>query len=455
MFLQSRIACTAPLGMAAILAGTAVLGLDSAVNIDFPRITAEFRLAIAQIQWVVVSYTLTSASLILVFGRLGDMIGHRHLFRAGAAISTLAFAACAAAPDFAALLCGRILQGIGAGLLLSCCPALATHAYPERHRARAFALYTSGFAVSGAAGPIVGGLMLAHFGWACVFWVRIPIALAALVGSVALPAPPARGPEAPGGFDRRGASWLVAGTAALVLAVGTAGAQPDVAAVSALVACVAAPSFVRAERRAASPVIKLQPFRAPAFALLTVASVLINLAGFAVLLLVPFVLAAQASLTEFAGGLLLAVSPAALALSSLLIGPSVARGRTWPLVAGGACLCAGLVACSFGTRAFTLLAAGMAIAGMGQGLFQVAYLDRTAAALSPEERGVAGSLAMLTRTFGIVLGATLLMLVFRLLRAHGLGFEPAFRATFLFAAALPGLVTVAWWMVPPQVEPAR
>jgi len=439
------------IGLASLLAGTAVVGLDSAVNIDFPRIAARFALAIPQIQWVVVSYTLTSASLLLVFGRIGDLIGHRRLFRIGAGWSVLAFIACAAAPDFAWLLFGRVAQGVGAGLLLSCGPALATQLYPEARRARALAIYTAGFAGAGALGPVLGGLLLARFDWSSVFWFRAPIALFALLAAAAIPAPP-RAEPARAAFDGPGALWLVAGLASLVLAIGTAQTAHSLAALPAAGALGAAALFVRAERRATAPIIRPGLFRDPGFALLTAASVLMNLAGFAVLLLVPFALAGFSALPESARGAALALSPAAVALGAPLASRAVGRGRAWPLRAGAALAASGLALCALSPGALGRLLGGMLLAGIGQGLFQVAYLDRTAAALPVAERGVAGSLAMLTRTFGLVLGATVLMLVFRFVRGADTApaaFRGAFVAAFLFAAALPASVALVWCARPP------
>src|ERR1700722_5965718 len=96
--------------------GTLVVPLDSAVNIDFSAIVTRFGLPIPMIQWVVIAYVLTQTSLMLTFGRIGDMFGYRRIFLFGTAISTVAFIACAFAPTYAALLVGRVIQGVGAGL---------------------------------------------------------------------------------------------------------------------------------------------------------------------------------------------------------------------------------------------------------------------------------------------------------------------------------------------------
>jgi MFS family permease len=106
--------------------GTAVVPLDTAVNIAFPAITRGLDLATPDIQWVVICYVLTYAALTLALGRVGDIYGHVLVFRVGLAWSTVALGLCGLAPSFAALLVCRFLQGIGAALVLSCGVALAT-----------------------------------------------------------------------------------------------------------------------------------------------------------------------------------------------------------------------------------------------------------------------------------------------------------------------------------------
>ena len=117
--------------------GISVVPLDTAVNIAFPDITGSFGLPIAMIQWVIICYVLTHAGLMLAFGRVGDMWSHGRVFRAGLLWSIAAFLLCAAAPSFGWLLFFRFLQGIGAGLIISCAPALVTSLYPEARRSHA------------------------------------------------------------------------------------------------------------------------------------------------------------------------------------------------------------------------------------------------------------------------------------------------------------------------------
>jgi len=135
-----------------------VVPLDSAVNIDFPAIVARFGLPIPMIQWIVISYVLTQTGLMLSFGRIGDMLGYRRVFLWGTGVSTLAFIGCALSPTYGALIAARMVQGIGAGLILACGPALATSLFPEAMRTQVLARYMMMFGVGSALGPSV-------FGW--------------------------------------------------------------------------------------------------------------------------------------------------------------------------------------------------------------------------------------------------------------------------------------------------
>src|SRR5262249_20131559 len=161
--------------------GVAVVPLDTAVNIAFPAITAAFGIPVTTIQWVVICYVLTYGSLLLGCGRLGDVIGHKRVFLCGLGWSAISLYLCGWAPTFAWLLLFRIMQGIGTALLLSCAPALVTLAFPEAQRGTALWVYTMFSAFASTFGPLLGGQLVALWGWSAVFYFRVPIALIAAV----------------------------------------------------------------------------------------------------------------------------------------------------------------------------------------------------------------------------------------------------------------------------------
>ena len=196
--------------------GTLVVPLDSAVNIDFPAIVARFDLPIPMIQWIVIAYVLTQTALMLSFGRIGDMVGYRRVFLFGTGVSTLAFVACALAPTYAALLAARVAQGIGAGLILSCGPALATSLFPEAMRSQILARYMLMFGIGSALGPSVFGSLVERFGWSAVFSFRAPVAAAAFLLAWTLPRSARSDPER---FDAAGGALLALALSFMLLAL--------------------------------------------------------------------------------------------------------------------------------------------------------------------------------------------------------------------------------------------
>lgn len=415
--------------------GTSVTQLDTSVNIAFPAITSAFGLSIGEIQWVVISYVLTYASLLLALGRIGDTIGHALVFRIGLICSAVALLLVGWSPSYGAMLVFRCLQGIGAALVLSCGVALVTSVYGEGQRSRALGIYTMMLSLGLMLGPLLGGALTAIWDWPAVFWFRAPIAIAALLLLRGMPEPPPRRPS--DRFDLPGAIALVLGLVTMLMAINRV---RELSAVwFALASAVALAAFVFRESRAARPIIAVGLLRQPAFALLNLVSVLANLAAFSVWLLVPYFLGRLGGYSLSEAGAILATAAAGAVLAS----PIGARlvGRTisarWLMTAGAAAIGAGLLWIGAWTEQTptVLRVAGLVLQGVGLGLFQLAYSDIVTAALPPSDRGVAGSLVLLTRTLGTVTAASIVLMVFEILNTDH-DFLEAFRQTLQLAAML-------------------
>lgn len=435
-----------PLGL-----GISVVPLDTAVNIAFPDITGSFHQPIAMIQWVVICYVLTHAGLMLAFGRVGDIWGHARVFRAGLLWGFVAFLLCAAAPSYGWLLFCRFLQGISAGLILSCAPALVTGLYPEARRSHALGIFTLMFALGSACGPLIGGALVARWGWPAVFWFRAPIALTSLLFLRGLPS---RG-DSTGGkrFDVVGAMLLAVGLATLLLAINATSSRASGEELPLLLIPAAAASliaFVCWERRTPQPVIQVALFRRVDFALVNLASCLMYLVTFSVLLFAPYFLVRYTAFPLPLSGAVLATGFVAMAGSAPLAGRLIATI--------GAARIAPLGTFLTGTGLFlvgtwqpgtspVLMVLTLALHGLGLGCFQVAYMDIVIAASPPEHRGVAGSLSMLTRTIGTVSGAASLTLGFQtienLVGGGGADEAQAFLAAFHGMFRIAGLVALA------------
>jgi len=420
--------------------GTLLVPLDTTVNLAFPSIVAAFGIAVPQIKWVVICYVGVHASLMLICGRLGDLFGYRRVFLAGCAWSAAAFAMCALAPSYGWLLAGRGMQGVGAALVLSVGPALATGAFPPEARSRVLGYYTMIFGIGAALGPPLAGLLVARWGWSAVYAFRIPLALVSFALAWALPANrPGSAPR----FDLLGGGLMVVATAALLVGLDQLRDLSIWILPALALAVLASWGFIHVERRQAAPLIALQHFADPRLGRALIEAVGVNIAGFSILLLAPFLLTRMADLSPAATGLLLAASPMGMVLAALVAERIAARTGMMRLTRIGLGITAmGLAILAGATLSLPGLAAGMLIQGFGQGLFQVANFDQVTGSLPPQDRGVAGSLALLTRTFGLMLGATLLMLLMQTLAG---GTAPdqiiaGIGGTYAAAALIPALL---------------
>jgi MFS family permease len=446
--------------------GTLSAPLDSSVNIAFPFITRAFDAPLESIQWVVICYVLTYSSLMLVFGKLGDLFGHRRVFGAGLALLAVAFTFCATAQSFGVLLLARVLQGVGTALVISCGPALATMLFPESLRGRILGVYTMMFGIGAALGPSLGGVLIAKWGWAAVFGFRAPLAAVSLLFLFSLPRPQrASGPRA---FDTAGAALLVAGLSSFLLAVNQARhAASDGALVPVLLALTAggcAIAFVRQERHAAEPILRPGLFRDLSFVVVNLTNTVVNLVGFAVMFLVPYFLDRMTALPVVLAGAVLATSPVGIILAGPVGGRLLGRIPASRLALAGAVIVGlGLLAIGRwgeGTPIAAMVASLVAV-GFGLGLFQVTYLDIVAGTLPRGDRGVAGSLAMVTRTVGVVSGATFLTLAFAGYTPDGGTTAPAafltpFAATFTtVGAAMLGFLLLTFLRPGIWLRPGR
>ena len=433
------------LGLAIICLGVLVGPLDTTVNTAFPVITEAFALGPRDIQWVVIPFVLAQSALALVFGHLGDRFGHRRIFALGLTACALAHAAVALAPDYPWLVGMRAVQGGAVGIALACAPALATLLFPAQRKTAILAVYAAITSLGMALGPWIGGLLLELGGWPAVYWFRVPLALLALALLPLIPrAPP--GGRAASAFDWGGALGLPAVLTCWVLALAEL-TRPGGAAIGmGLLAAGFAGGvlFVRHEGRATHPVLRMTPFRSLRFSGLQAASVAVACACFANLLLLPYVLTREAGLSLAVTGLLLSAYPGGSVAGSLLFARLARRVPAARAMAFGLALAASgllLSALLLSTLpASWWLVAGMLLSGLGQGVFNVGYMDATTTMLPVEERGVAGSLINVTRLLGVVAGATGIGWLQGLTGHHGASFAVLGGGLVLFAGVFSRLL---------------
>jgi MFS family permease len=422
--------------------GAALQPLDTSVNVAFPAITAAFGLKLQSIQWIAIAYVLTYAAIVLVCGRLGDLYGHRLIFRIGLAISAVALVLCALAETYPVLLGFRVLQGVGTALVMSCAPALTVALYPEAQRTHALSLYGMLYSAGIAFGPVIGGIAIEIAGWQGVYWFRVPIALLALAASGVL----APGNCALDRFDFSSALLLAFWMSAILLGLALLQAprSPEILALILLLTGFAAlVLFIRRERHSPNPTIRLALFANARFSAINVLNIAVFLVGFAAILLAPYYLTRVMALEVRAVGVVMTLWAAGSMLGAWVAGRLAAKIVSQHLLAFCFALFLSLglalaAMCGLDTG-LPLIGTALLLQGFALGGFQVSYTDLVVAALRPEERGVAGSLAMLTRTLGTVGGATVLAAAYAILEggalAAGYAAQPAFIIAFVYVFA--------------------
>lgn len=424
------------------VAGSAALlgSLDSALNIAFPDVTEHFDLNVAAIQWLVVTYVLTYAVLLLAAGRIADRIGHRDMLIWGLIVSTLAFVATGLAPTYASLLVARTLQGAGAAMILGAAPALVTLAVFEDRRGWALGLFQMSAALGLAAGPLVGGVLVDGFGWRAVFLFRVPLALILAVQVVRDPAD--RRSPAPVASDR------------MLHNVGSSGDGEN-------------RDHTDDVRRGAETSAIRQLLRDPPFVVANGLNVVSNGAMFVIWLFVPYYAINVLDIGAVLGGVLLTVAPLATAAAAPLAGTLADRFGAGRLSSAGLALEAiglGLLSRLSPTSNIGLAAFALAIIGVSISLFGVPNMRYVMGSIADDQQGLAGSIVQTMRTGGIVVGAIGASAWFRAQRVNSadrlqvdldgpLSFMPAFQST-MTAATVVAAAAFALSMARGDLSPA-
>lgn len=431
-------------------ASAVLVSLDTSVNIAFPAITTDFGLDVTAMQWVVVSYVLTYASLLLGCGKVADVWGHSRVLSWGLIAIAVALLLCGLAPTFPLLLGARVVQGIAVALIFAAAPALATLSVPPQARGRVLGIFQMSAAVGFALGPLVGGLLVGSFGWQAVYLFRVGPAL--VLGWLAFrQTPSATKQTARPAFDTLGILSLAGGLASLLLALSRGQATGWTSPLVLTLLWLSGLSFtlfVKAEQRANPPVVDLSLFRRPAFALANALNVLANGAMFAIWLLVPHYAVQVLGHPETTAGLVLVATPLATALVAPLAGALTDRMGTRLLSSVGL----GLEACGLwlmsalhGETTTLPAVLTLGLVGAGVGLFQVPNMSFVMGAIPRDQQGVAGGMSQMMRTLGVVLGVTGASTLFAsrkmVYTASGSGtyadlFMPAFQDVFLVCAGV-------------------
>lgn len=398
--------------------GTFILLVDATiVNVALPDMATGLKASFAGLQWVVDAYALTLAALLLGAGSVADLVGRRAVYLAGLGVFVASSLACAVAPSAGVLIAARAVQGAGGAAMLATSMALLNVTYQGRDRGTAFAVWGSLSGAAAATGPILGGLLTQYLDWRAIFFVNLPIGVAAIVLTARTFSesrnPAARRLDLPGVV----AFTVFAGALTYALTRGADAGWRSGETLGLFAASAAALiAFAVAELRSPHAMLDLGLFRRPAFVGIMLAAAVFSAGAFSNLVYASLWLQSPLRLGAVAAGLVMLPMSAVAFVVSAVTGrllhdtpPRFTLSGGLLLIGAGALLLTGLGA---GSTRYALIA-GFAVAGVGVGVLGP-ILASAAMAAVPRERGGMASGALNTfRQLGMAIGVAVLGVVFR------------------------------------------
>ncbi len=387
-----------------------VTGIDlSIVNVALPPIGTDLHASLSSLQWTVDAYALVMACLLMLSGSMADRFGRKRVFQLGLSLFCLGSLLCALAPGIGWLIGFRGLQAVGGSMLNPVAMGIIVSVFTDRkERARAIGVWGSVIGVTIAAGPVLGGVLVDGIGWRSVFWINVPLVVAALVLTRRfVPESKATRPRA---FEPTGQALIVVLFASVVTATieGPARGWTDPRIVGLMVlAVLALIGVIVAEPRRADPLIDLRFFRSPPFAGANVISLVMTASLAGLLFLTTLYLQDLRHFSPLHAGLMIIPLAVGQAFAANLSGRLVAALHArLPLTLGGALIALGsflLLPLSIHTDTAYLLTA-YAVFGLGAGLVAPPVNHTAVTRLPPDQVSVAGALAASARQLGSAIG---------------------------------------------------
>ena len=382
------------------------------VSTVMPQIVADLD-GLRLYSWVFSVFVLAQTALTVVFGNLADIYGRKPIMLAGIAIFLLGSILCGFAWSMPAMVLFRLIQGIGAGAMQPVAMIIVADLFPARERGRVQGYLASVWAVAAVVGPLLGGLIIRHFSWAWVFWMNVPIGIAAAVGFIRLLHEETR-------HERR--TLDIAGASAFALSVGSlliflteiGSADETWLTLAVVVFCISLLAFVVQERRSANPVVPFELWSHRPIATANAVSLLASMALMGLTTFVPIYVQLVLHRSPVIAGLSLTTMLVGWPAAATLCARSFHRFGLHQLLLGGAVLL------PVGAALFVLLTPtsspinagiGSLIMGFGMGLMSVSALVLIQERVDGSQRGAATASNLFSRNLGSTLGATVLGVV--------------------------------------------
>jgi EmrB/QacA subfamily drug resistance transporter len=389
---------------------TFMAALDaSVVNTILPEVQRQFGCAVATVEWAVTLYPLAVSVFLLMFGRLGDLWGHRPIYISGFWLFVIGSALCGLSPNIVALIAFRCFQAVGAAMVFASAPALLTWHFPANQRGQALGMQATMTYLGLAIGPALGGWLAQAFGWRAVFYINVPVgAVAVAAGMFFIPKTPQQATNER--FDFVGAGLFMVGLVTLLAGLNRGHdwgwtSPPVLSLTAASVALLAA--FFIVEMRTTHPMLDLTLFHDRVFSGSVIASVSNYVCMSTIAFLMPFYLIRGRGLNMRQAGVLLTVQPLVMAIAAPISGTISDRVRSsLPSTIGMVILAIGaFLLSSIGQDTpFYLIAGAFCVTGLGTGIFISPNNSALMGAAPANRQGIAAGMMATSRSVGMVLG---------------------------------------------------
>lgn len=398
----------------------------SIVNVALPTISTAFSANLTRLGWVVSAYLLAISSLLPTMGRAADLYSRKRVYALGFVVFIIGSALCGLSWSVGTLVVFRVVQAIGAAMLMANGMAIVTAVFPPRERGRALGISGTVVAAGSLTGPALGGIIVGALNWRYIFFINLPIGIiGALLAFAFLP----EQPRSPGSrFDFLGSGLFVIGLVPLLLALSEGqdiGWGSPIIYVLLAIAVGGLAAFYAVERRTAQPMIDLSLFRRPIFTIGNAAGMLSYTVNFFSAFLIPFYLTEVRGLSPEAVGLMMTPVPAVMFFVAPLAGWLSDRiGYVFLTSAGMTVLTLAMVALSGlkETTGFVGVALRLALVGIGMGLFTSPNNSSIMGAVHPSKLGLTSGLIATVRNVGMMLGVAISASLFQNRLAHAESF---------------------------------
>jgi EmrB/QacA subfamily drug resistance transporter len=390
--------------------GSFMASLDaSIIPIALPELGEIFHVGPDTVLWVFLVYFLIGTGLMLTIGRAGDVTGRKRLYTAGFIIFTLGLGLCALAQNITQLILFRLIESVGAAMIVATGIAIVTAAFPSSERGKALGILGAAVGAGLTGGPILGGFLIDALGWTSVFYARLPIGvIGSAMAWTMLREQPAVNPRS--GFDLWGALTLLAFLTCFLVTInqGQTWGWTSFFVLSLATAAVAFLFlFLAVEKKTAEPVVDLKLFRERLFAVATWSHLLFYMATTAVTFLMPFYLIQDIAYSSTRAGLLLITIPLLTVIIAPLSGRLYDRLGSFLLCLAGLVLtCLGLFLLSELNNASTAgdIVLRLAITGLGIGLFVTPNTSAIMGVVGQQRLGTASATIATARQIGMSTG---------------------------------------------------